>query len=148
MNLIEILRSWVPTGTEREVGAASGIVGTAMTYMMGWDKSVEALCMLMLLDYITGLLAAYISPRLKLNSARGLRGICKKIMILLLVVVAHEIDIATGAPVVKTTVVWFFAGNEGLSIIENAAKAGVPIPRKLRDTLEQLSNEKKGEETK
>ena len=69
-------------------------------------------------------------------------------MILLLVVVAHEIDIATGAPAVKTIVVWFFAGNEGLSIIENAAKAGVPIPRKLRDTLEQLSNEKKGEETK
>ena len=77
MNLIEILRSWVPTGTEREVGAASGIVGTAMTYMMGWDKSVEALCMLMLLDYITGLLAAYISPRLKL-AARASRHMQEK----------------------------------------------------------------------
>lgn len=48
----------------------------------------------------------------------------------------------TGQPLVQTMVVWFFIGNEGLSIIENAAKAGLPIPQKLRETLEQLANEK------
>ena len=130
-------------------GCITGVVGTMVTLLFGaWNDALEALCVLMVIDYVTGMLAAYISPALKLNSARGLNGICKKILILLLVVLAHELERASGAPAVQSVVVWFFIGNEGLSIIENAAKAGVPIPSKLRDTLEQLSNEKKGEETK
>ena len=99
----------------------------------------------MAIDYITGILAAYINPDMQLNSQRGFKGICKKIVILLLVALAHELDRATGQPAVQSLVVWFFLGNEGLSIIENAAKAGLPIPKKLRDTLEQLTD-KKGEE--
>ena len=68
--------------------------------------------------------------------------ICKKVMILLLFSLAHFIDQAMSAQIVHSAVIWFFLGNEGLSIIENAAKAGVPIPDKLRDTLEQLATEK------
>lgn len=148
MNVFDVLRSWIPTGTEWTVGTITGAAGAAVSHFLGWDDALEALCVLMVLDYVTGMLAAYISPALKLNSARGLKGICKKIMMLLLVVLAHELERASGVPAVQSVVVWFFIGNEGLSIIENAAKAGVPIPSKLRDTLEQLSNEKKGEETK
>lgn len=74
-----------------------------------------------------------------------LKEYAKKIVILLLVALAHELDRATGQPAVQSLVVWFFLGNEGLSIIENSAKAGLPIPQKLRDTLEQLTD-KKGEE--
>ena len=107
-------------------------------------QALEALLVLMVLDYITGLLAAYINPNLQLNSNRGVKGICKKIMILLLIVLAHELEKATGIPAVQSIVVWFFIGNEGLSIIENAEKAGIPVPAKLRDTLEQLQTEKKG----
>ena len=148
MNVFDILKSWIPTGTEVHVGAFFSAVGSIAAYFLGWNSTIEALLVLMVLDYLTGLMAAYICPDLKLNSARGLRGICKKIMILMLVVLAHELEKAAGVPAVQSVVVWFFIGNEGLSIIENAAKAGVPIPSKLRDTLEQLSNEKKGEETK
>ncbi|NMD99895.1 phage holin family protein, partial [Selenomonas bovis] len=59
-----------------------------------------------------------------------------------LVSLAHFVDSATGQQIVCTAVVWFFFGNEGLSILENAAKAGVPIPSKLRATLAQLAEEK------
>lgn len=144
MDILSVLRSWIPTGTETQVGAATGAGGAIVSYFLGWNEPLEALLVLMVIDYMTGLMAAYICPDLKLNSARGLRGICKKIMILLLIVLAHELEKATGIPAVQSVVVWFFIGNEGLSIIENAAKAGVPVPAKLRDTLEQLQTEKKG----
>lgn len=120
-------------------------IGTAFSYLIGWNDVIEALLVAMAIDYITGILAAYINPDMQLNSQRGFKGICKKIVILLLVALAHELDRATGQPVVQSLVVWFFLGNEGLSIIENSAKAGLPIPQKLRDTLEQLTD-KKGEE--
>lgn len=148
MDILSILRSWMPTGTEAQVGTATGAGGALVSYFLGWNEALEALLVLMVIDYMTGLLAAYICPDMKLSSIRGLKGICKKIMILLLVVLAHELEKAAGVPAVQSVVVWFFIGNEGLSVIENAAKAGVPIPSKLRDMLEQLSNEKKGEETK
>ena len=142
MNILELLKSWIPTGTEVHIGGMVSAIGTVLTYFMGWDDAVEALLVLMVLDYITGMLAAYINPTLRLNSERGLRGICKKIMILMLVVVGHELEKAVGIPAVQSVVVWFFIGNEGLSIIENSAKAGIPVPQKLRETLEQLSAEK------
>lgn len=142
MNILELLKSWIPTGTEVHIGGMVSAIGTVLTYFMGWDDAVEALLVLMVLDYITGMLAAYINPNLRLNSERGLRGICKKIMILMFVVVGHELEKAVGIPAVQSVVVWFFIGNEGLSIIENSAKAGIPVPQKLRATLEQLSAEK------
>ena len=101
----------------------------------------------MAIDYITGIMAAYINPSLALNSQKGFKGICKKIVILMLVALAHELDKATGQPAIQSLVVWFFLGNEGLSIIENSAKAGLPIPNKLRDTLEQLTGSEKGDDT-
>ena len=142
MNILELLKSWIPTGTEVHIGGMVSAIGTVLTYFMGWDDAVEALLVLMIFDYITGMLAAYINPNLRLNSERGLRGICKKIMILMLVVVGHELEKAVGIPAVQSVVVWFFIGNEGLSIIENSAKVGIPVPQKLRATLEQLSAEK------
>lgn len=141
MDILSILRSWMPTGTEAQVGTATGAGGALVSYFLGWNEALEALLVLMVIDYMTGLLAAYICPDMKLNSIRGLKGICKKIMILLLVVLAHELEKAAGVPAVQSVVTWFFIGNEGLSIIENAAKAGVPVPKRLRDTLEQLTKE-------
>lgn len=142
MDILSILRSWMPTGTEAQVGTATGAGGALVSYFLGWNEALEALLVLMVIDYMTGLLAAYICPDMKLNSIRGLKGICKKIMILLLVVLAHELEKAAGVPAVQSVVTWFFIGNEGLSIIENAAKAGVPVPKRLRDTLEQLTKER------
>ena len=145
MNVFDVLRSWIPTGTEVQIGSITSAIGAVLTYFTGWNDALEALLTLMVIDYATGLLAAYINPDLKLDSHKGFRGICKKIVIILLVVLAHELERASGVNAVQSVVVWFFIGNEGLSIIENSAKAGVPVPEKLRATLEQLSSEKKGE---
>ena len=103
-----------------------------------------ALVVAMLIDYVSGVIAAYINPALSLNSQRGFRGILKKIMILLLVSLGHVLDTAMHQQIICIAVTYFFLGNEGLSIVENAAKAGVPIPAKLRDRLEQLAEEKEG----
>lgn len=142
MNFFNMIRGWIPTGTEVQIGSVTSAIGAVLTYFTGWNDALEALLTLMVIDYATGLLAAYINPNLKLDSHKGFRGICKKIVIILLIVLAHELEKATGVPAVQSIVVWFFVGNEGLSIIENSAKAGVPVPEKLRKTLEQLSSEK------
>jgi toxin secretion/phage lysis holin len=147
--LMHFFRELIPGRTQIEWGAVVSTAGTAFSYVCGWDGMLEALVFAMVIDYISGVLAAYINPHMALNSQRGFRGICKKIMILLLVSLAHFMDQAMGAQIVHSAVIWFFFGNEGLSIIENAAKAGIPIPAKLRDTLEQLSSEKmKGGESR
>lgn len=140
--MISFFRGMVPTSAQVEWGAVVSMIGTAFSYACGWDGVLEALVMAMVIDYVSGVLAAYINPTMALNSQKGFRGICKKVMILLMVSLAHFVDQATGQIIIHSVVVWFFLGNEGLSIIENAAKAGVPVPTKLRDTLEQLSSDK------
>ena len=145
---ITFFRGMVPTQLQIEWGAVVSAIGTAFSYVCGWDGQIEALLCLMLIDYISGVLAAYINPKLSLNSQRGFKGICKKIMIMLLVAVAHIVDRAVGQAMAQAIVVWFFIGNEGLSIIENAAKAGLPVPEKLKQTLEQLMQERIEQEEK
>ncbi|TWH49578.1 holin family protein [Sporomusa sp. KB1] len=141
--VINFFREILPVKMEMEWGAAVSIVGTVFCYVVGgWDGLIEALVFAIGIDYVSGMLAAYINPDSQLNSQRGFRGICKKIMILLLVVLAHFLDQATHQEVIRTAVIWFFLGNEGLSIIENAAKAGLPIPDSLKNSLEQLNHQK------
>ena len=138
----EILTNIIPTGRAEVItGAATSILGTMMCHLLGvWNIALEALIVVMILDYISGILAAYINPNLALNSQRGLRGFVKKIMLLLLVVVAHYISMVLGQEdIVRSAAIFYLIGNEGLSIIENTAKAGLPIPDKLKNTLEQLT---------
>ena len=144
--VIVFLRELIPTQVQIEWGAIASVVGAAVSYALGWNGVLEALLCAMVLDYLSGLLAAYINPHMMLDSRRGFRGIGKKIMILLLVSLAHFADYATGQTIVQTIAIWFFLGNEGLSIIENAANAGGPVPEKLKKTLEQLKIEKGGQE--
>ena len=140
----EVVKSFLPVQMERVWGTITGAVGVLSSYLFGaWNDALEALIVAMLIDYVSGVLAAYVNPNLALNSQRGFRGICKKIMILLLVCLAHFMDLATGQAVICTAVIWFFLGNEGLSIVENAAKMGLPVPEKLKAALEQLASEKK-----
>ena len=142
MDIFSILKDWMPTGTEVQAGVMVSALGTTATYLLGWNQAVEALLVLMILDYLTGIIAAYVNPKMKLDSRQGFKGICKKIVILALVVLATELGRAAEIPGLQPVVVWFFVGNEGLSVIENAAKAGVPVPKRLRDTLEQLTKER------
>ena len=144
--IVEVLRQLVPVRTEAVWGTITGAVGVAAEVLFGtWSDALAALVVAMLIDYVSGVIAAYINPTLSLNSQRGFRGILKKIMILLLVSLGHVLDTAMHQQIICIAVTYFFLGNEGLSIIENAAKSGVPIPNKLRSTLEQLQSEKEGE---
>ena len=94
----------------------------------------------MVLDYITGMMCA-ISDK-KLSSEVGFKGICKKVVILLLVGVANVVDVhvvGTGSAL-RGAVICFYLSNEGLSLLENAAHIGLPVPDKLKAVLEQLHN--------
>ena len=144
-DIVLVIKSLIPIRVEAVWGTITGVVGVAAEILFGaWSDALAALVVAMLIDYVSGVIAAYINPALSLNSQRGFRGILKKIMILLLVSLGHVLDTAMHQQIICIAVMYFFLGNEGLSIVENAAKAGVPIPTKLRDQLEQLMEEKEG----
>ena len=141
--IIEAIRSLVPVRVEALWGTTTGAIGMVTTYLFGAGNSVlEALIYAMVIDYISGVLAAYVNPVMALDSHRVFQGICKKLMIVLLVSLAHFMDNAMGQQLICVAVTWFFLGNEGLSILENAGKAGIPIPARLKNTLKQLSEER------
>ena len=141
--IIEAIRSLVPVRVEALWGTTTGAIGMVTTYLFGaWNSVLEALIYAMVIDYISGVLAAYVNPDMALDSHKGFQGICKKLMILLLVSLAHFMDNAMGQQLICVAVTWFFLGNEGLSILENAGKAGIPIPARLKNTLKQLSEER------
>ncbi|MCL4440018.1 MAG: phage holin family protein [Firmicutes bacterium] len=111
----------------------------------GWDGFLYALITLVVIDYLTGVMLAILEKRL--SSEVGARGIFKKVLIFALVAVGHIIDtqvIANGS-VIRTAVIFFYLSNEGISIIENAAKIGLPIPEKLKLVLQQLNKEEKSD---
>ena len=144
-DIVLVIKSLIPVRVEAVWGTITGVLGVVAEVLFGtWSDALMALVVAMLIDYVSGVIAAYINPALSLNSQRGFRGILKKIMILLLVSLGHVLDTAMHQQIICIAVTYFFLGNEGLSIVENAAKAGVPIPTKLRDQLEQLMEEKEG----
>ena len=120
--------------------AAAGIGGWLGYFLGGKDGMLVTLIVFMALDYITGLMCAIMDK--KLSSAVGFRGICKKVLILMLVGVANILDIHVvgNGSALRGAVIAFYLSNEGLSLLENAAYIGLPIPEKLRDILEQLHN--------
>ena len=115
--------------------AAGGWLGY---FLGGCDGLLLALVLFAVTDYITGVMCA-VSDK-KLSSEVGFKGICRKVIIFMLVGIAHIIDvnvIATGS-VLRTAVIFFYLSNEGVSLLENAGHLGLPIPEKLKIVLEQL----------
>ena len=118
--------------------AVAAIGGWLGYFLGGMDGLMIALIVFMVLDYITGLMCAVIDK--KLSSAVGFRGICKKVLILMLVGVAHIVDlhvVGTG-DALRSAAVCFYLSNESVSMLENAAHLGLPIPEKLKSVLAQL----------
>ena len=141
---MNFIGSLIPTRLETIVGGGVAFVGVLMQHLFGeWNNQIEALLILMVIDYLTGLSAAYIMPDTYLDSRKGLKGIVKKFVIWGLIVLAHWFDIILGQDTFRSVAVLFFIGNEGLSILENAANCGLPIPQKLKDTLAQFTEFKK-----
>ena len=117
-------------------------IGGFLGYTLGGcDGFLYALVAFITLDYVTGVMLAIVER--KLSSEIGFRGIFKKVLIFVMVSIGHIIDskiIGTGSAI-RTAVIFFYASNEGISILENATKLGLPIPDKLKTVLEQLSKE-------
>ena len=109
-------------------------------FLGGWDGFLYALLAFVVIDYITGLMCAVLEK--KLSSEVGFRGIFKKVLIFSLVAIGHIIDksVIGDGYVIRTAVIFFYLSNEGVSILENAAHIGLPVPQKLKDILEQLHN--------
>jgi toxin secretion/phage lysis holin len=120
--------------------AAAAMGGWLGYFLGGMDGLLIALVVFMGIDYLTGIMCAIAEKQL--SSAVGFRGICKKVLILLLVGLAHIVDmhvVGTGSAL-RGAVICFYLANEGLSLTENAARLGLPIPEKLKTVLSQLHN--------
>jgi toxin secretion/phage lysis holin len=110
-------------------------------YLGGVDGFIYALVAFVLIDYLSGVMLA-ITER-KISSHVGFRGIFRKVLIFALVGIGNVIDvylIKNGSPV-RTACIFFYLGNEGISILENVAKMGLPVPEKLKNILEQINEE-------
>ncbi len=128
------------------IDSVAGTIGAVLGFMYGEVTGLFwALVAFMVLDYISGILAA-ISVR-KLSSKVGFKGIAKKLLILVFVSVGHITDtyVLGGVPVAMTAVILFYIANEGISIVENATELGIPVPQKIKNVLEQIKN-KSGED--
>ena len=120
--------------------AFTAVGGWLGYYLGGCDGLLIALIAFVVIDYITGMMCAVIDK--KLSSAVGFKGICRKVLIFLIVGAAHILDlyvIKTGS-ILRTAVIFFYISNEGVSLVENAAHLGLPVPKKIKSVLEQLHN--------
>ncbi len=110
-------------------------------FLGGYDGFIYALVALVTIDYITGVMRAFVEKQL--SSEIGARGIVKKVLIFTLVGIGHTIDsqVLGSGNAIRTAVIFFYLSNEGISILENSVAMGLPIPDKLRTVLEQLRSE-------
>lgn len=126
--------------------AFAGVGGWLGYFLGGCDGLILALLAFVVIDYITGVMCAIADK--KLSSAVGFKGICRKVLIFLLVGIANILDvqvIGTGS-VLRTAVIFFYISNEGVSLLENAGHLGLPIPVKIKTVLEQLHDRAESED--
>lgn len=126
---------------------AAGIIGGALAHFLGdYDMIFEALIVLMVLDYLTGVICAGVfkkSNKTKnggISSNVGFKGLCRKFMMLIFVVVAHYIDIILGVDYVRSAVIIGFCANECISLVENAGIMGLPLPAAVLNGIELLKD--------
>lgn len=107
-------------------------------FLGGFDGLLYALIVFVVVDYITGVMCAVVDKNL--SSSVGFKGICRKVLIFVMVGVAHVLDanIIGDGSVLRTAVIFFYISNEGVSLLENASHLGLPIPEKMKEILEQL----------
>ena len=124
----------------------TGVVGWLGWFLGGCDGLLYALIAFVVIDYLTGVMCAINDHNL--SSEVGFRGICRKVLIFLLVGIANILDVQVigAGSVLRTAVIFFYISNEGVSLLENAAHLGLPVPEAIKVVLEQLhdrSEEKK-----
>lgn len=127
---------------EKYFNAIVTVLATFFTYIFGsWDLALQVLIVFMILDYGTGVLYAYLTDQL--NSEVGFKGLVKKCMILVVLIIGVMLDriVGNGTWVFRTLVAYFYIANEGISLLENVGNIGIPIPNKIRNALEQLNKD-------
>ena len=131
------------TGIQIAFSAIGGFIGW---FLGGFDGFLYALIAFAVIDYITGVMCA-ISDKM-LSSEVGFKGICRKVLIFVLVGIGNLVDVYVlgEAGVLRTAVIFFYLSNEGVSLLENSAHLGLPIQQKLKSVLEQLHNRNEKEE--
>ena len=115
------------------------VMGTLLTWLLGtWDMALKVLITFMVVDYVTGLIKGWYTK--ELSSDIGLKGIARKFLIVLVLIVAVLLDrlLSEGTWVFRTLAAYFYIANEGISILENIIVLGVPVPEQLKDALAQL----------
>ena len=126
---------------------AFAVIGGWLGYFLGGcDGLLYALIAFVVIDYLTGVMCAINDKTL--SSEVGFKGICRKVLIFLLVGIANILDvhvIGTGS-VLRTAVIFFYISNEGVSLLENASHLGLPVPQKIKAVLEQLHDRAEDEE--
>lgn len=127
-------------------GVFTGLGGVIGYYLGGTDGLLLALIIFVVMDYITGIMCAVADK--KLSSEVGFKGICRKVLIFMMVGIANIFDtkIIGSGSVLRSAVIFFYLSNEGISLLENAGHLGLPIPEKLKVVLEQLHDKERGGE--
>ncbi len=125
----------------------TGVVGAWIAALLGgWNSALGTLIIFMVADYITGLIVAGVFHKSgktesgTLNSHAGWKGLCKKGVMLLFVLIAHRLDIVIGADYIRNTVIIGFIANELISIVENAGLMGLKMPKVIKKAIEVLQN--------
>ena len=131
------------TGIQIAFSAIGGFIGWLLG---GFDGFLYALIAFAVIDYITGVMCAISDKRL--SSEVGFKGICRKVLIFVLVGIGNLVDVYVlgEAGVLRTAVIFFYLSNEGVSLLENSAHLGLPIPQKLKSVLEQLHDRSEKED--
>lgn len=126
----------------------TGIGGWLGYFLGGCDGLLYALLAFVVIDYLTGIMRAINDHTL--SSEVGFRGICRKVLIFLLVGIANilDVNIIGSGSVLRTAVIFFYISNEGVSLMENAAHLGLPVPEKIKAVLEQLHDRAEDKEDK
>lgn len=130
---------------DKTVSSVIAILGGLVNYLWGgWDMALRTLFLFMVLDYVLGVICGF--KEQELSSEVAFKGILKKITILIIVAVAVSLDNTFNTQgTIKSMTIFFYAGLEGISILENAGRMGVPIPGKLKEALIQLKEGNKKE---
>ena len=131
---------------------AAGIVGSAIAALFGgWDEALMTLVIFMVIDYVSGLIVAGVFHTSKktesgtLESRAGWKGLCRKGVTLLFVLVAHRLDMAIGVDYIRNAVIIGFMANELISIVENAGLMSIPLPKVIQNAIDILTEKSEKE---
>ena len=132
--------------------AIVGMAGSVITNLLGgWDTALQTILIFMAIDYVTGLVVAGVFKKSTktdtgaLESKAGWKGLCRKGMTLLIILVAAQLDKVTGTEVIRNAVIIGYIANEALSIIENAGLMGLPVPKFIVNAIDILKKKSEGD---